>query len=427
MSERQSDVGAEVKAGMRPEGAMKVLAVVRSEEARDAFGAAFRAITGAEVDFVVGELREVDFDLTNFHTPDTLLLDVNLSDRSEIGTVESLVRKHGSTVAIVATASDAKLEGIRRLMRLGVTDFLPQPLSHANLLAALEHAARKVHRAESVADSKGKVLSFIKPLGGLGATTLAIQTACSLANRVKTRSRVCLLDLDLQFGNVAAYLDANKGYGVIDFIVPTTQIDGSFLRGLMSQHESGVDVLEAPTGLISLDALTPELATKLLDVACEEYDYIVIDMPLAWTSWTPVVLSRSDWISLITQLSVAALHQSRRLLDILAQEGLGEVPLDIVVNRFTGRWGNMVSVKEAEEALGRHIDHVIPDDHKTVSMAQNEGVHLSKAKRRSKVEKKIDDFIDSILGERLRTEVNAQNGNAAPRAFRGPRLIRSLQ
>ena len=358
---------------------------------------ALTAVNGAKFDVVLGGVSDVRADIIEAHSPDILVVDVNLGDQAEIEKLERVVRAHGSQLGIVATSNEATLEGVRRLMRLDVADFVPQPFSRTDLLAAIEHAVRKTSHGGKESGATCNIFPFIKAVGGMGATTLAIQTACGLAYREKGQSKICLFDFDLQFGNAALYLDVDTGHSVLDVVQSSSHLDGAFLRGVVAHHKSGVDVLAAPSVFVPLDVLTPEFVGLLLDVAVQEYDHIVIDLPHALTDWTHTVLSRADVISVVAQLSVPAIRQSRRLLDILREEGLGDIPIAVILNRFEKRWGMKVGIKDAEKALNHRIDYFIPNDYRVVSSALNEGVSLAEIKKGSKVEQKINELIESLV------------------------------
>jgi pilus assembly protein CpaE len=386
---------------MRGQEAVSVLAVLRSDETKETLTDLFAEMQRLNVEMVVGALNGVSDELIARHSPDVLLVDLDLSDSSEIDTLATIIRTHGSDLGIIATSSDVTLEGVRRLMRLDVADFVPQPIAQAELTSALEHAVHKGRRAEiHVDDSKAKIFSIVRPVGGVGASMIAVQTACSLAERVKSegeRAQVCLLDLDIQFGNAAIYLDVDSEFSVVDLLHAQGKFDAAYLRGLMFHHKLGIDVLSPPTSLLPLDTLTPEFMMTLLEVVSEEYRYVVIDTPHALTDWTQVVLGRSDVILLVTQLSVGSLRQTRRFLDFLAEEGGSDIPVVTVLNRFQKRYGDKVGVKDAEKALGRSLDYFIPNDYKTVSAALDAGVSLSSVRRNNKVAKRIDELVESCL------------------------------
>lgn len=396
------------KKDIKIEGKLNVLAVMRSADARKDFTAAVEDVDGLKVSVEEGDLDDVGTQLMNSHAPDVLVIDVQTDDPAEMSRLSSVIRESERGISVIATGVDATLDDIRRLMRLGVVDYLPQPISRSDVLSTLEAMVQR-RRAGASARAVGRALTFLKSGGGMGATTLAIQTALCLRHLNQGKAKVCILDLDLQFGNVALYLDLDPGLTAGDVIRSPERLDSSLLSSVMSHHESGVDVLAAPRELVPLNALSPKFAAQLIELACHHYDHVVVDLPQDWADWTHAVLSHSGLVALVTQLSVGAIRQARRQLDILASEDLGHVPLAVVLNRYEKRpFASGIRVKEAEKALGRSIDHFIPNDYKTVSEALNRGVPVSQIKRRCKVEKRIRGFVDSSLKTLTARDVRAE-------------------
>lgn len=401
------------KEDLNIEGDLNVLAVIRSEETRKDLAAAFMGIEGLNLVIEEGDLDDVGTQLMNSHVPDMLVVDVQTDDPAEMSRLGSICRDREAGVSVIATGTNATVDDVRRLMRLGVVDYLPQPISRTDVFGTVEAMAQRARQTGAPAQTGGRVISFVKAAGGMGATTLAIQTALCLRNLDHGNAKVCVLDLDLQFGNVALYLDLDPGLTASDIIGSPDRLDGSLLLSVMSHHESGLDILAAPRELLPLNAMTAASAVQLIELACAQYDYVVVDLPMDWTDWSHAILEHSGLVTLVTQLTVAAIRQARRQIDILAGEGLGQVPLAIVLNRYERRSaGSGIRIKEAEKALGRSIDHFIPNEYKTVSQALNRGVPVSQIKRRSKFEKRIRAFVESSLKVLMTRRMRAQSAAA---------------
>src|SRR3546814_6370785 len=133
-------------------------------------------------------------------------------------------------------------------MRLGVVDGIPQPVQRSDVLATLE-AAAKVRRALAPAPGpKGRLVSVLKGGGGVGATTVAVQTGCCLAQALQKKGgEACLLDLDVQGGTVALYLDVNDRVGLADLVDLPERLDADLLQGAMTRHGSGLSRSEEHT------------------------------------------------------------------------------------------------------------------------------------------------------------------------------------
>jgi pilus assembly protein CpaE len=296
-------------------------------------------------------------------------------------------------------------------MRAGVIDVVPQPITRDDLLAALDYAAL----AQSVAQaaegvSRAKTIAFVKGGGGVGATILAVQSACVLADKGTSNEAVaCLLDFDFQFGTAALYLDLPGKADYHELVAAPERLDGALLRGMMSKHSSGLEVLAAPAEVLPLDTLTPEFISAALNIATREFKYVLMDMPEAWTNWSYRALQGAELIIVVTQLTVAGVRQARRQLDTLAAQGIEESRVRMALNRFEPGWGKSVRVREAEKALGHKVDFFIVNDYATVSEAINQGVALSRIKARSKVEKCIRKMIeDSVAAATDGAEARAE-------------------
>ncbi|MFQ5772985.1 MAG: CpaE family protein [Kiloniellaceae bacterium] len=401
---------------MAPAGLMNVIAVMRSSASGAALRSACAGVNGARVNLHLGTLAEVMGEIPAVRDPDVLLVEVDPRDAGEMARLQSILRARFPAVPVVATAAEASLQDIRQLMRLGVVDFVPQPIQRTDLAGALDYAASVRQGAREPGPALGQTIGFMKAGGGVGATTLAVQSACALAARAKPSGRsVCLLDLDVQFGAAALYLDLDDRVGLTDLLEAPERLDGELLRSVMGRHDSGLDVLAAPREVVALDSLTPEFVAGCLDLARRAYATVVVDLPMAWTPWSHNAVQCCDLVVLVTQLTVAGIRQAKRQLETMQAHGLQDVPVRLALNRYRKGWGRSARLKEAERALGRRFDHFVPSDFKIVSEAINQGVPLSRVRKRSKVEIGVHELLDGLA----RALAGGRDAGAAPRLATG--------
>jgi pilus assembly protein CpaE len=242
-----------------------------------------------------------------------------------------------------------------------------------------------------------------------------VQSACLLASRTKTdKAQVCLIDLDLQFGTDALYLDLDNRIALSDLLESPDRVDRELMNSVMGHHPSGLELLAAPREVVTLESLHATDLERCLKLVRGEYGTTFLDLPLAWTPWSYAAVQNSDLVILVLQLSVAGVRQARRQIETLQAQGLGGVPVKVALNRFEKGWGKSVDVGDAEKALGRKFDYFIANDYNTVNDALNQGVALSVIKKKSKVEqslqKMIDDAIKTITGEEARPEPRLLSG-----------------
>ncbi|HET6467958.1 MAG TPA: AAA family ATPase [Geminicoccaceae bacterium] len=372
---------------------LAVLALVRSNELKNALTAALADRRGFALEVQVGELKAGNGALMErLGKADILFLDVDVGSEHELATLRRIADEHRGRAPILASTHDLTGPAVRQLIRQGIDDFVPQPVQAQDVVDALDDAARKVRQLRQGGRARGKVLGFIRGKGGMGATTLALHTALVLQRPPARRAaapRVCVLDLDLQFGDAGLYLDLEPRQEMLEIIRSPQRFDGTLLRGAMVQHQSGLSVLPAPLEPVPLEALRMETAGQLLEAAREEFDYVVVDLPLALAGWVGTVLGRLDQLFVVTQLNVPAIRQTRRLLDLMQEESLFNIPLAIVLNRWVWRLTERGRLKQAVTALGRPVDHYIPDAAGLALEAANRGLPIYDVRRHSRLGRAI--------------------------------------
>lgn len=409
---RTAMAGTNKMTGKNP---LKLVAVVRSAELGDALAAAVRGDERVRLEPAVGDLTAFDARALRAKAPDILMLDVDIGAPGELDALRAIRRDtQAAGLPIIVTAAGLVPLQIRRLLREGVDDFLPQPFDPADARDALEVAIAKLRTRATTPRPGGKIITFLRAAGGAGATTLAVNTALGLIRPTrKVVNRVCLIDFDLQFGTAALQLDLRVGSGLVDIIGSPERLDGDLLRAAMAHHDSGLAMLTAPGTLMPLEALAPEVVARVLELARADHDYVVLDMPHALTGWTDAVLAASDLIFLVTQLNVPAVRQARRLLEILQEEGHYSLPLRLVVNRHRRLWSAGLRLHQAEKALERSFDHRVPDDPKLVQRALNEGTPALTLRRRSRFGKGLRTLVDASLAHKGDQREHARPAAAA--------------
>jgi Flp pilus assembly CpaE family ATPase len=368
--------------------ALNVLAMARSTEFGDRINSMFAAIDDVRAEIRIGALQSVNGEfVAALERVDVLLVDIDANDERELRHLGQIIEQRRGRTAILATAQDLSVQGVRNLIRQGVDDFIPQPFEQPDMLDAIASARAKLQRAR--ADRKlGKVIAVTRAKGGMGASTLAAHLAlalCEKRTRQDPEKQVALLDLDLQFGDLSLMLDLEPNGEMVEIIRDPARLDGALLRASMTRHKSGLFVLAAPGEFVPLDALSVAAAVKMIELAREEFDIVVLDLPLAVPRWLEAVLQHTDQLYVVSQLNVAAIRQTRRLLDFLKEEGLYSLPVSVALNRYVWRFNERGRLKQAIRALGQPIDHYVPEDAALALEAINRGTPLFELRRRAKL------------------------------------------
>jgi pilus assembly protein CpaE len=389
---------------MTTKEALQVLGVVRSPELLRELTETVKGHSGWTVDLRVGELKTLGVDLLRTApATDALLVDVDVGDAAEMDALGRLTAEAaGAGVPVLATASDLSAPSVRRLLRHGIADFIPQPLDRWDVLDALQNLGPQGRRPPKAEPPRGRVLSFSRASGGAGATTLAVNVAHALARpRRRRRADVCLIDLDLHFGTAALQLDLPQTAGLLEIVRAPERLDAALFSGSLLEHRSGLRVLPAPSTPMPLEALRPDLVEPLLELARAQFDYVIVDLPIALTQWTETVLHHSDLVYLVAQLNVPAVRQLRRLLDVIEEAGLYNLPVHLVLNRQQKAfgWGSSVKRRQAEKALGRAFDYCIRDQFEILNEAANRGCPVLDVRRYSRFGRQLRGMLNRSLQE----------------------------
>lgn len=325
---------------------------------------------------------------------DTDVLVAEIDAAAGIGDIERLIREHPA-LPIVAAMRGLSVAATRQLLRAGAYDVLAIPFSLDELRAAVE-PARHARLAAPVPQQptpvrRGKVIGMLGALGGVGTTVLAVQAGILWA---KTK-RTCLIDLDIQFGNAALYLDLKPSLTLADLIDAGDRLDRELLGSVAEIHASGLAVIASPLDMVPLDALTPEFVRRLIDLARGAFEVVLIDLPGAWTSWSLAAIEAADTACLVTSLTVPGIHQARRQLEVIDANGLGE-RTRIIVNRVPKPMFRRADLGDTEKVLGRRVDFQVTNDYPTVNGAIDQGRAFSAVAPRSRVEKDLSALIDGL-------------------------------
>jgi pilus assembly protein CpaE len=228
-------------------------------------------------------------------------------------------------------------------------------------------------------------------VGGVGSTALLTQLAIRFAEREASRGReVCLVDLDVQFGDVAFQLGLQPKFSLVDLFEAGTRLDGDLLRATTIKHDSGLNVIAAPSNMMPLEGIAGEHLLEIVETATREFGTVFLDLPTNWTNWSLSLVARSQLVVLVIELTVASLHRARRQLDLLKSQGLVDVEVRIVVNRYDKKMARTVSLADARNALNRDIAYTVANDFPLVRAAIDRGVPIHEVKRKTVLEQDLN-------------------------------------
>lgn len=279
---------------------------------------------------------------------------------------------------------------LRDLTRAGVGDFIALPVSAAEVVAAL---ARN-EDGEDAPVAEGQVIAFFSQQGGVGTTTLAVNTALLMAGADVIEGEVALLDAAVQFGSAAAFLGLTPQRDLSDF-VRDPQGEASLAACLTEEPLTGLKVLAAPRDPVDGDRITPEDMTRVLIELRRRFAWVVVDTPPVLDLLTLAVLDSAEKVFIVTEGTTPIMLGTAKLLSVLATERFGADRLRLVLNRHSSFEGNLTEQTVAER-LGRRIDHVVPYN-RAFLLASNRGKPLITVKPSAAVQAALTGIAEDAI------------------------------
>ena len=210
--------------------------------------------------------------------------------------------------------------------------------------------------------------------------------------------RVCILDLGLQTGSVATYLDLPRKDVVYEMWADTDSMDEDIFKQALVPFEDKLWVLTAPTDILPLDMITSEDVQRVLDLARAKFDYVIVDMPSTLVQWTETVLHSAQIYFTTLELDMRSAQNALRLKRALRSEDLPIEKLRFCLNRapkFTDLNGKS-RVKRLAESLEISIEVQLPDGGKPVMQAGDHGTPLASAATKNPLRKEIAKLAASL-------------------------------
>jgi pilus assembly protein CpaE len=243
---------------------------------------------------------------------------------------------------------------------------------------------------------RGRTIVFAHASGGAGATTLAVNTALHLARKPGS-GKVCLLDLDFQFGTVDLHFNLPASSQIADLAVQPERLDDQLFEDMLVDGPEGIRVLTSPASVLPLDIFGVKLIESLLDIAGRHYGTVVIDLPVALAGWVGPVFEHADQVFLVTQVNVIALRTARALLDALDIEGLGRNHIAVVASRYPASgYGARITLDRAREVLGVPVRGRIPSDYPSIVESLDYGVPAAISAPHSRYTRAVASLLDSL-------------------------------
>lgn len=336
--------------------------------------------------------------LVKEYHPHVVLMDINMPGMDGI-TATEIIQKEAPATQVVMLSVQGETDYLRRAMMAGARDFLTKPPSGDELMSTI----RRVYEmgkermvlhpaaapsAEGVIPAKarqlqGEVVAVFSPKGGVGCTTVAVNLAIALQKRMGSARKVCLLDANVQFGNVGVMLNMQTNRSLADLAPHVNDMDSDLLNSVMVAHGSGIKVLLAPPDPETAEAVLTgsssdngvggaSVISAILELMRTEFDIVVVDMWNWLDDISLTILDTAALILLVIMPNIPSIKNARLFLEVARRLNYLPDKIALVLNGVDRRMG--FGAEQIERALTVPIAAQIPLDEQAVLLSVNYGV-----------------------------------------------------
>ena len=332
--------------------------------------------------------------------PDVLI--INITSEEALSYVKKLSESGCKVIALNSKWTTGKAI---RTMRAGAADFISIPVIKNELAEALQ----KLAQTEITSDTKNRVLTVFSNKGGIGKTAIAVNLAVELAKI--TKEKVALLDLNLQLGDVSAFLDIKPTFDISYVLNSNLEKDEDFILKTFEKYKNlELYILAEPAFAENAKDIKPKQISMLLNSLRKIFSYIIIDMSSAIDEKSATILDNSDLILFPTIINIPAIRNCQRCMEWFGRMGYNDNKTKILVNRYVEN--DEINITDFETALGREVYWKIPNNYFTIMSAINKGVPVSEINEDSNITCSLRDLAikisDSIIEQNITERVNSK-------------------
>jgi pilus assembly protein CpaE len=371
---------------------LRALVIGEKQHIREAIKEALEAEGNASVQ---GEAVTLDAGMRSIEQLHPVMVFIDIGDDPNrcFAFAEKLNESYPNMAVIMTSEKDSK-DLVIRALRCGVSDFLSFPIVKDELERALDKVGRILEASQVEHAQQGKIISLFNSKGGSGSTTLAINLAADIIK--EANKKVCVVDLDLQMGDVAVSLDLKPNFTLVDVTNNIQRLDTRFLEDSLSAHSSGIYVLAHPEEVQESGVINPSKVRLVLRLLRGMFDFVIVDTSHTFDDLTREALDHSDLILLVTMLNLPSIRNARRCLNLFRRSGYGHDKVKLVFNRDDKH--NEIGQKDAEKVLNYPVYWKLPNDYPTAIESINTGMLIRDVAPRSALSSSLVGLSRSLGG-----------------------------
>jgi pilus assembly protein CpaE len=359
-------------------------------------------LLGVESIWLEAECSRYEFflDVIRQSNPDVAVVTLD-SDHAKALQLIAQLTAEVPGLPILAVSGKGDGQHILQALRSGAKEFLTQPVVLEELLTALQRLRRSRSMYDSAngngfsAKAESTVVAILGSRGGVGCTSLAVNLGCTLAQT--PGNTVALIDLDLALGDADVALDVMPDYTLSDVALNIDRLDMQFLKRSLSKHATGLSLLPHPVQMEDVGLIREEHLQRVIGLLKASYTHLILDLSKSFSPNDLMALRMADSILLVTQLELSSLRNAVRMLLALGGDETLSSKVKVVLNRVGIE--TEISLKKAEETIGKPIFWQVPNDPRSMVESRNEGVPLIQHAPRSKAQQSIAGLAAAVSGK----------------------------
>jgi pilus assembly protein CpaE len=311
------------------------------------------------------------------------------------------LRHHDPALISLIVAESVTSDLLRSAMRSGVSDVIEAPLTEEKIEQAISAFSsevlmlRNVPAATGGRKDGGEVVTVMSAKGGSGKTVTATNLAVLLARQPDTT--VCLVDADLQFGDVCLVLQLEPKFTVVNAAAELHRLDSQLIESILTHHPSGLKVLAAPLEPAFADDVTTAGLLQIIDQLKQMFDYVIVDTASLLDELLLSLLERSDKVLMVVDMDLPSVKNAKLALETLRLLKYSTNKIQLVLNRSNAK--ARLDDKEIEGALKSHIAARVPSEG-IVAASVNEGRPVVETKPKSGVAKGFEEVMELVTGKK---------------------------
>ncbi|QDR83255.1 response regulator [Sporomusa termitida] len=328
--------------------------------------------------------------------PDIILMDINMPGMDGI-TATARITDEVPDSSIIMMSVQGEQEYQRRAMTAGAKNYLIKPFSGEELLQVIKQSLKNRKPGSVITPDwkrQGKLITVFSAKGGTGKTTIAANLAVALA--AKTGLETGIVDVDLQFGDVAVLLNLMPRVTIADLVRDAAPLAKETLDNYLVPFNPAVKVLAAPLRPEQAAMITNRHLAAILNIMRANFEYTVIDTASVFSEAMLTVLAASDIILVVAALDLPTIKNVKLCLEMLESLGYGDDKIKVVLNKTTIDSG--METGEVEESLGYKFAVTVPGDEHVVVSSVNRGVPFVSSHPETPVARGIKELVCLITG-----------------------------